>query len=427
MIPTGRLVALTTPLVVLAGVVFVVPGAVAPWIAANLLFITVALGDALLNRGGVHASRAFNPVQAVGRPFEVVLTLRPLHNRVLSVRATDDAPGRLRGLPVRERLNARGAEVTYQLTVDERGAHHFGPVTVRWRSPLGLFEAQRRIAVDDTVRVYPDFAQLRHDGLQAREDERRAPVRARRRPGGENEFERLRPYVRGDVYRHIDWRATARKRELVTREFGQESNQNVLLLLDCGRMMSARMGEITAFDHALNAALMVGQTALRHGDRVGVMAFDNEVRAWLPPRSGSRNGARLIRGLYDVFPSANEPDYAMAFRHLASRVKRRSLVVLFTAIVDEASAELTQQLVQALARRHVPLCVWIRDPETEALLHDEDVDPYVRGAAAELAHWREQALADLQQRGALVVNGDPSALTPNLLASYLEVKARRLL
>jgi uncharacterized protein (DUF58 family) len=298
---------------------------------------------------------------------------------------------------------------------------------VRFRSPLGLFEAQRRVAVDTALRVYPDFRQLRHDGLRAREDEQRLPVRVRRRPGGENEFERLRPYVRGDSYRHIDWRATARRREPITREFGQESNQNVILLLDAGRMMSARAGDLSAFDHALNAALMVGQTALRHGDRVGLLAFDRDVRAWLPPRAGSQGGSRLIRGLYDVFPSDHEPDYALAFRHLATRVRRRSLVVLFTSVVDEVNGALARQLVGALARRHVPLCVWVRDPEVEALLHAPGVDPYTRAAAAELAGWRERALEDLRHRGALVVDEDPAALTPNLLARYLEIKARRLL
>ena len=427
MIPTGRLVLLSVPLVAVAALVFAVEGALAPLIALNVLLFAMCVVDVLANRGTVTVEREFNPVQAVGRPFDVTLNLESVGRRRLWVHLTDDAPGQSVGLPVARQLDGRPQAIAYRVVVDERGAHTFGPVTVRIRSPFGLFDKQVRLTPDDVVRVYPDFAQLRHDGLRAREDERRAPAKVRRRPGGENEFERLRPYVRGDVYRHIDWRATARRQELVTREFGQESNQNVILLLDSGRMMSARMGDLTAFDHALNAALMVGQAALRHGDRVGVLAFDSEVRAWLPPRSGSRSGSRLIRGLYDVFPCADEPDYALAFRHLASRVKQRSLVVLFTSIVDEASAGLTHQLVGALARRHVPLCVWVRDPQTEALLHEPGVDPYTRGAAAELARWREQTLSDLQKRGALIVNGDPEALTPNLLASYLEVKARRLL
>ncbi|MFT6143381.1 MAG: hypothetical protein ACJAZO_002394 [Myxococcota bacterium] len=427
MIPTRRLVLVTLPLLALSAVVFFVKLALAPLLALDALLVVVCVMDWLANRGRVSVERSYKPVQVVGRPFSVLLRLSTPGRRRLSVRVVDDAPGITRGLPYDGRLDALGLEHAYELMVTERGAHSFGVVTVRFRSPLGLFEGQRRLGVDDIVRVYPNFAQLRFNNIHNREDERRAPVRARRKPGGENEFERLRPYVRGDAYRHIDWRATARRQELVTREYGQESNQNVLLLLDCGRMMSAKMGDLSAFDHALNAALMVGQTALRHGDRVGMLAFDDKVRAWLPPKAGARNGARLIRGLYDVFPSAGEPDYAMAFRYLASRVKRRSLVVLFTSIVDDASAELAHQLVSALARRHVPVCVWVRDPEVEALLHKSGVDPYTRGAAAEIAGWREKALADLQRRGALVVGGDPEALTPNLLASYLEVKARRIL
>lgn len=427
MIPTRRLVLLTLIPLGLGVVAFFFKLAIAPMIAFDLLLLMLAVLDLLSNRGRVVVERRLHAVQAVGRPYEVTLVLRTEGRRRLSGWVTDDAPGPTAGLPARITLENRPREVVYTATATRRGAHHFGDVTVRFRSPLGLFWGQRRLPCESELRVYPNFAQLRQDALTARQDERRAPVRARRRPGGENEFERLRPYVKGDVYRHIDWRATARRQELVTREFGQEANQNVMLLLDCGRTMGAQMGGLTAFDHALNAALLVGQTALRHGDRVGVLAFDREVRAWLPPVSGSRGGARLIRGLYDVFPSDEESDYAQAFRHLGARVKQRSLVVLFTSVVDQVSADLAQQLVRALSGRHLPLCVWVRDPEVEALLHDPDADPYARGAAAELSAWREQALADLQRQGALVVTGDPETLTPGVLASYLDIKARRML
>jgi len=280
------------------------------------------------------------------------------------------------------------------------------------------------------VRVYPSFEQLRNWGVMAREDERRLPVRVRRRPGGENEFERLRPYAPGDNYRHIDWKATARRREFVTREYGQESNQNVIFLLDCGRMMSARSGELTAFDHALNAALTMGQVALRHGDRVGLLAFDDKVRAWLPPKGGSRSGSRLIRGTYDLFPSFREPDYALAMRYISSRVRRRSLVVLMTSVVDEVNADTTAAILRAMRSRHLPLCVWIRDSGVEQLVSDpraSKLDYFHAGAAAELLAWRDRSLKDIQRRGAMVVDAEADKLTPRLLSRYLEIKARRLL
>lgn len=431
MIPTRRLVLAAALPLVLAFAALPVAGMMYPWAAANVLLALIAAIDLLFARGAVEASREVAPVQAIGRRFEVALTVRNVGSRGLSVRVTDDPPGRREGLPASLSIGANEAVTAhYVATVDRRGAHAFGPVAVRWSSPLGLWERQKNLDVETKLRVYPDFAQLRRTTAIGRAGDTRQPVRARRRPGGENEFERLRPYVPGDPYRHIDWRATARRGDFVTREFQQEANQNLVLLLDAGRMMGMRFGPMTAFDHALNAALLLGQAGLRHGDRVGLLAFDQQIRSWVAPKGGARAGSRLIRGTYDVFPSVAEPDYGLAFRHLTHHVKRRSLVVLFTTVVDEVQLGLAEILVKALATRHLPLCVWLRDPEQEALLDAPATNPedsYVRGAAAELAGWRERSLLALKRRGALVVDCRPDQLAPELLANYLEIKARRLL
>jgi uncharacterized protein (DUF58 family) len=405
--------------------------AVAPVLALDLVIVAIALVDLALARGRVEIARSVGQVQAVGRAFEVALRVVNRGRRSLQLRITDDAPGQLDGVPVSIRLPRGSAdEILYDATVDRRGHHAFGDVIVRIRSPLGLWEAQRPYVVEDGVRVYPDFAQLRETGLRGRLSEQRVPGRARRRPGGESEFQRLRPYVAGDSYRHIDWKATARRRELVTREFGQESNQNLVFLLDCGRTMSARSGGLSAFDHALNAMVLLGQVALRHRDRVGLVAFDRKVRAWLPPAGGARAASKLIRATYDLEPSLEEPDYALAFRHLAHHVRRRSLVIVLTAVMDEVNGDLATSLVRALGSRHLPLCAWLRDTDLDELLArpaPQPKDVYVRAAAAELVGWRDRALADLRHRGALVVDVAPAELTTGLLHRYLEIKARRLL
>lgn len=416
---------------VLGAVAFVEPAATIPMIAVDLVILVVAAADIALTRGGLTVQREFAAVQAVGRRFPVALRVSGVGRRRLRLRLTDDAPGATEGLPASLVLPPeRTVSLTYAATVHRRGEHRFGPVTARWRSPLGLFERQVRLPLVDSVRVYPSFRQLRSWGLLAREDERRLPVRIRRRPGGENEFERLRPYVAGDSYRHIDWRATARRASLVTRQFGQESNQNVIFLIDAGRMMSAKIGELTAFDHALDAALMMGQVALRHGDRVGLLVYDDQVRAWHPPKGGARSGSGLIRATYDIFPSLREPDHALALRWLAQRVKRRSLVVVLSAVVDQVNADTMGAIVKAMAGRHLPLTVWIRDVELESLVtgpRESGHDHYVAGAAAELLAARERQLDALRKRGALVVDASPADLTPRLLSRYLEIKARRLL
>jgi uncharacterized protein (DUF58 family) len=402
-----------------------------PLVALDLVILLVAVADGLAARGNIEVSRVVAEVQAVGRQFPVELEVSNLGRRFLQLRVTDDPPGVAIGLPTSFALRAgEVTRCTYDARVDDRGAHDFGPITVRWRSPLGLWERQRSVRAEQKVRVYPNFEQLRNHGLKARAEERRLPVRARRRAGGENEFQRLRPYVAGDPYKHIDWRATARRQKFVTREFGQESNQNLIFLLDCGRLMTAQNGELSQFDHALNAALMLGQSALRHGDRVGLLAFDHKVRVWMPPKGGAKSGARLIRGTYDLFPTLNEPDYGMAFRHLGQRVRRRSLVVLLTAVVDEANAKLTQQLVHALSSRHLAVAVWLRDVDMDEILERpaaSDEDRFLRGAAAELVGWRERTLEAVRRTGALVVDVPPDQLTGSLLSRYMEIKARRLL
>lgn len=431
MIPTRTLVIASLLPLVLAVIAVLIPALVVPMLVVDLAILAVAAADARTARGAVEVTRAVGAVQAVGRPFEVTVQVRNTGARRLRLRLTDDAPGEPVGLPASLDLapGARG-EVTYGLVVDERGQARFGPVTLRWASALGLWERQHRRSVDTALRVYPNFEPLRRYGLDASLSAQRAPLRVRRRPGGENEFERLRPYVPGDPYKHIDWKATARRREFTTREFGQEANQNVIFLLDAGRMMSARSGALTAFDHALNAAIRMGQVALRHGDRVGLLVFDSQIRAWLPPRGGARSAGRLIRATYDLQPTLDEPDYALAFRHLAQRVRRRSLVVLLTAVVDEVNAELANTLVAALSGRHLAISVWLRDTDVdEALARPAagPVDVWTRAAAAELLGWRDQALSGLKRRGAWVVDCAPSQLSPELLGRYLEIKARRML
>ena len=284
-VPTGLFVGLSIlPLLASLGIVFVDPSVAIPVVAVDVVILILAGADLALARGSVSVWRAFAPVQAVGRPFPVTIGVKNEGARTLRVRFTDDAPTEPSGLPSQALLpTGAETEARYDVEIDRRGQHAFGDVVVRWRSPLGLWERQRHFEVPGAARVYPDFGRLRDAATRGRASEERVPVRSRRRPGGENEFQRLRPYVPGDAYRHIDWKATARRNEFITREFGQESNQNLIFLLDCGRMMSARSGALTAFDHALNAAVLLGQRALRHGDRVGLLAFDSKPRVWLAP------------------------------------------------------------------------------------------------------------------------------------------------
>lgn len=395
--------------------------------AMDLAIVVMVAIDALRSRARWSVERHFGEVQSIGRAFPV--SLRVLHGskRSLAGRITDHAPGVKHGLPGALWIPpGTTGHLDYSVVVASRGEHAFGEVVVRWRSPWGLWEREQRIVSPDKVRVYPDLSPLRKMRLPGVPAGRRRGPQVRRRRGGESEFERLRPYVPGDSYRAIDWRATARRHELVAREYRQEVDQNVIFLLDSGRMASARVDALTAFDHSLNAALMLGHAALQRGDRVGLLAYDRHIRTWLPPRGGLRTGKRMTQATYDLFPTLEEADPVAAFRFLGERIRRRSLLVVMITGLDEGHAGSVDAWVGALARRHLVVCACLRHPALEAAV-DPTQDPFVAGAAAEILSLRESALRRLRRRGALVVEAEPERLAQALVDRYLRIKAERLL
>jgi uncharacterized protein (DUF58 family) len=280
------------------------------------------------------------------------------------------------------------------------------------------------------VRVYPDVLAVRAYDLWARQDRQQAMTGTLKMRGGETEFERLRQYTRDDEFRHIDWKATARRRALTVRQFQTETEQNVLLLLDCGRAMRAEAEGLSFLDHALNASLMLAHVALTRGDQVGLLAFDDAPRGFVAPGGGDATERKIIRAVYDLEARLVEPDYAAAFAFARTRVRKRSLVVLLTQVLDQAAAARVSALLRGLMPRHLALCVLLRDRDVDQLVAGEVKDPrelYVRGAAAEAILWREALIRDLKSAGVLVLDAYPEQMTPQVVKRYVEVKARQLL
>jgi uncharacterized protein (DUF58 family) len=210
--------------------------------------------------------------------------------------------------------------------------------------------------------------------------------------------------------------------------------------LDLGRLMTAQArsgpdGEpgLSHLDHALNATLMLSHVAMRAGDHVGLVAFDAKVRTFLPPEGGPRATRRIVQACYDLFPTLVEPDYRMVFTQLRQRLRKRSLVVLFTQVLDPATQKMLVPLVRSLSPTHLPLCILLRDASVEALLEpdgehaDTELDLYTRGPAAAEVQWRERLAEDMRRAGALVLHVRPEELTGRLIQRYLEVKQRQWL
>jgi uncharacterized protein (DUF58 family) len=341
----------------------------------------------------------------------------------------ESAPWRLGALQV----PARGsAELGIELIGRERGEHALGKVVLRVRGPLGLAQRSLVYAPGGTIAVVPSITGIRRYRLLALQHRLRdVGVRTIRRRGEGASFANLREYVSGDDPRHIDWKASARRSKLITREYSVEQGQTVLIAIDAGRLMTQLAGAISRFEHALTAATILADVAVRSGDQVGLLVFDHEIRAFVPPAKGGLALRRIREALVPLNASLTEPDYAGAFRTLATRHRKRSLLVIFTDVVDpRASRALIAHSVRSAAR-HLPLVVALQNDElmAAAIPHEEEGKGrlFEHAAAEELLLEREEALARMRRAGVSVLDVSPRVMTAAVVNRYLALKARAAL
>lgn len=410
----------------------------AVWLVGTLdgMLAVLLLADVctLPSRKGFSVERAASRIVSLRKPHRVVLTLWNHSHRARAVWVRDGVPHELNPEPDEFALQmpprSRSA-LRYVLRPSRRGAFTLDAVHLRAVSRLGLWQRMVRLPVETVLHVYPDMKQLSEYALLARTNRLSLlGVRRTRRIGQDHDFERLRDYTIDDNYRHIDWRATARRHKLTVKDFQASQSQRIIFLIDCGRMMTNEAAGLSLLDHALNAALMLGYVALRQGDSVGMLSFSDEIHGFVPPRGGMNQMNRLLHASFDRFPRLVESRYDMAFRYLASHCRKRSLVVLLTNVIDEVNARQIHRYLSNVVGRHLPLGVLLRDRRLFEAVEAEQPqgdELWQAAAAAEILTWRHQVLSDLATKGVLSLDVFPEALTAPLVNRYLEIKARHLL
>ena len=321
-------------------------------------------------------------------------------------------------------------DAEYVARPHHRGTFAFGDVSVRVRGPLDLVEKQGRVAASAPAKVYPDLHEIRRyevslrRGLAYDAGQRRA-----RLPGAGSIFERLREYTPDDDPRTISWTATARRGRPITVEYETERQQRVQILLDAGRMMSSTLAGLTKLDHAVNTALMLAYVAIAKGDEVGLLGFADTVRGYAVPRRGRGQFLRLTEELRKIDVTTTEPDYRAAFEFLRARSGRRSLIVLFTDLVDEDASRALVAAVTRLAGHNLVLCCLLADPqlaETASRRPRSTQELFEKVVAEDVRDARQRALAILRQRGVHTIDVPAERLTVATIQRYLELKRRFL-
>ncbi|MEM7676818.1 MAG: DUF58 domain-containing protein [Myxococcota bacterium] len=410
-----------------------------PSVAWSVVLVDgVILGLAIIDlmlcwRPGIEITRTVPEILSLARPVTVQLDVKNLLRRRVTVRINDAVfpQSETQDLPLKLDIG-RGVvrSGTYRLRAMQRGPHHLGDHWVRYPSPGGFWIRQLRLPASDHLKVYPDVQAVRHFELLARTSRDLITSRATKMRGGDTEFERLRDFLPDDEWRRIDWRATARRRKMTVREYQLERNQNLMFMLDCGRMMTAVWDDLTALDYALNATLMLSHVAIRRGDQVGLIAFDESVTRLMKPRGGTSASNQIIQATYDLFPKTVESDYEGGFRTLKQHVRKRTLVVILTHAIDEQTSSRLQRLARDLLPKHLPLVVMLKDRILVDRAHQKATSSEalcIQAAAAEMLLWRDRVHQSLIRSGVMVLDVLHHQLTGALVSRYLEVKARGLI
>ncbi|WP_278260883.1 DUF58 domain-containing protein [Nocardia sp. AG03] len=426
MVVTGRFALLAT--VAAALVMFVVPAA---WgvLVACLLLATLVLVDVALTARADAVTLTRDPLTIVrlGRGTEVELVVTNTGTTTVRGMLWDSWPDSARpdlrthplDLAPRTRIRLRTS-----LTPTHRGDRVAGPVTLRLLGPLGLAGRQRRVEVPARVRALPAFRSerlLRSKVKRLHHLEGRNVANTR---GQGTEFDSFREYVAGDDVRSIDWRATARATDVLVRTWRPERNRHVLMVLDTGRAAAGRVGAGTRLDASIEAALLLGGLAAAAGDTVDLLAYDRTVRAEISGVGGHQLPLKLMHTLAGVVPRLVDTDTGGLVRTVISRVRKRALIVWFTALDGPTVAEHLLPALPTLTRRHRVLIVSVTDPDIAAAARDRSTTAAVYTAAAAETVLAERAVTQesLRRRGVAVVTAAPDRLPEALADEYLELK-----
>lgn len=403
------------------------------WLGTVLFLVVLAVELYLLFREkeGVFARRFCRDKFSNGddNPVEIYLESRYKH----PVRAllNDELPVQFQNRESLRQLGLKAFQekrITYNLRPLKRGPYEFGGLVLLVSTFAHLLRRRYVFDQNHSVAVYPSFLQMRHYELLAISNHLRSPgLKKVRRIGNNREFEQIERYVPGDDYRRINWKATARRHQLMVNHYQDERSQNIISVIDKGRSMKMPFAGMSLLDYAINASLVLSNIALRKGDRAGLLSFQTRRDGAVLPGNRSNQLELILEQLYREKTTYQESNLKPVHRWLSRFVGQRSLVMLYTNYESLYSLERQLPLLKMIARRHLLLVVFFKNTEIEALTErsTEDTEEiYVKGLAEDMLLEKKQMLRRLRQAGIQCLLTRPAELTASALNKYLELKSR---
>ena len=403
----------------------------------SYLLLVALLGDSVLlfrQKQMISAERSLAEKFSNGDENPVKLVVESRYGFPIFIKIIDE-------LPVQFQMRDQSFEAwlssykpitfNYTLRPVKRGAYEFGVINVFVRSKLGLVQRRFQEGLSQEVAVYPSYVQMRKYELLAISNQlKEFGVKKIRRIGNNMEFEQIKNYVSGDDYRKVNWKATARKGQLMVNQYQEEKSQHVYSVIDKGRMMQQPFEGLSLLDYAINASLAISNIALKKGDKAGVITFQEKLNSMLPSSSRNIQLNLILEHLYKQKTAYKESDFGKLYATLRRKVSQRSLVLLYTNFESLSSMQRQLNSLQKIAKQHLLVCIFFENTEVENLINSEATDVeevYTKGIAEQLVYEKKLIVNELKAHGIQSVLTPPKELTINTINKYLELKSRGLI
>lgn len=401
------------------------------------LFVAVVVTELVLlyrTRKGLHGYR-FTPERlSNGDENEIRVYLQNFYPYNIGVEVIDEIPHQFQRRDISFKANIAPGDskvIAYYLRPVKRGEYSFGAVNVYVTSPLGLLSRRFRFSADALIPVYPSYLQMRKYELMAISNRlTEAGIKKIRKVGQNMEFELIKEYVSGDDIRTVNWKATARKRELMVNHFQDERSQQVFSLIDKGRLMRMPFLGMSLLDYAINASLVISNIAIRKSDKAGLITFQDTIGSTIPAGKQSGQIGKILEVLYNQKTSYRESDFSVLYSHIRRKITQRSLLLLFTNFESIYGLQRQLQYLRQLAKQHLLVVIFFENTELRQLVEEPAGDLrqiYHKAIAEKFSYDKKMIVKELARHGIQSMLTAPENLTVNTINKYLELKARGMI
>jgi len=404
---------------------------------ALIALLSLLITDGIIlfaNKKGIVAKRETLDKLSNGDENPVQIFIENFYLFPVRLSVIDELPFQfqIRNLEFKVKIKSGASKtLNYDVRPVKRGEYHFGAVNVYCKSPLGLLQKKYSFSQDAVVPVYPSFMQMRKYELLAISNRlTEIGIKKIRRIGNNAEFDQIKEYVSGDDYRTINWKATARKNKLMTNQYQDEKSQQVYAVIDMGRVMRMPFNGLSLLDYAINSSLVISNIAMVKHDKAGIVTFSNTVQAVLQADRKGGHLNKILHLLYNQKTGYLESDYESLYVNIKTKIKQRSLVLLFTNFETLSGLQRQIKYIQRIAKDHLLVVIFFENTELTDFIKkpvSSTIEIYNKAIAEKFVYEKKLIVKELEKYGIQSILSAPENLSINTINKYLELKARGLI